>query len=262
VADTYTSSLRIAQQTIGGNENSWGGILNDSLRMLDQAVAGIVSISVTAGNVTLSTANNTDDDARNALIIFTGTPGATRTVTMPNVEKLTWVVNNSDSTVTLTAGAAATVAVKSGAIDCVYCDGINGVASLLYPQQLSWTPTLIGGITPGTQTYVNQYGRYIVRGRHIWITGYVEISAKDPAMTGDVTIAGLPFTLSNAQDEALTLMQFNVITFADQLTLKGIKNTSTLKLIQQPSGGSPSFIQASAIGSTCYIGFTGWVLRA
>src|SRR5215471_1381318 len=116
MADTYTSSLRIAQQTIGGNENNWGTILNSSLAMLDEAIAGIVSVSVTAGNVTLSTANNADDQARNALIILTGTPGTTRTVTFPDVEKLTWVFNNcSDgSSISCMAGAGTTVTVQAG----------------------------------------------------------------------------------------------------------------------------------------------------
>jgi hypothetical protein len=133
MADTHTPSLRLRLLEVGANEDTWGDELNANvISMIEEAVAGIVSVSVTAGNVTLSTANGTTDQARNALIKFTGTPGATRTVTLPDVEKLTWVINavGDSSSITCTAGAGTSVSIPAGSCALVYTDGATNAAAV------------------------------------------------------------------------------------------------------------------------------------
>lgn len=129
-ADTYTTNLRIVQQVPGSNANTWGTKANAAFAMLDEAVSKVTSISVTAGNVTLTSANNATDQARSAVLIFTGTPGTTRTVTAPNVQKLFYVYNNSDSTITFNGGAGTTVSIPSGAKVSLYTDGATNAVSL------------------------------------------------------------------------------------------------------------------------------------
>lgn len=131
MADTYTTSLRLNKPEIGANEDSWGADLNNEMiAMVDEAVAGQVSVSVTAGNVILTMNNGTTDQHRPALLILTGMPGTTRTVTFPDVKKLTWVFNNSNSPATLTAGAGMSVLVQSGEKMLVYSDGATNMAAL------------------------------------------------------------------------------------------------------------------------------------
>lgn len=133
MADSQTTSLRIRLLEVGANEDTWGDELNDNvIKMIEDAIAGIVSVSLTAGNVTLSTANGTTDEARNQLILLTGSPGTTRTVTFPDVEKLTWVANNTSdgSAATLTSGAGTTVSIKSGEKLLVYSDGATNMVAL------------------------------------------------------------------------------------------------------------------------------------
>jgi len=223
MADTYTSSLRIAQQTIGGNENTWGDILNASLARLDQAVAGVVSVSVTAGNVALSTANNADDQARNALIVLTGTPGVTRTVTFPDVEKLTWVYNNSDSSATLTAGAGTTVSVPAGSIALIYTDAATNAAGIL--------------IAP-------------VGGTHVTTTASQTLTNKtltSPSLTGTVTLPG-GSTLEaggGGTGEAMAKSQNTLTAFSVANTSTGTagraaftaSNSASTMLMQQLSTG-------------------------
>src|SRR5262245_54861245 len=132
MADTFTPRGRFEKPEVGANDGTWGTELNDNtIEMIDEAIFGVVSVSVTAGNVTLTTNNGTADEARNPVIIITGTPGVTRTVTFPNVEGRHWVVNNSDSTLTLTAGAGTTVSVLTGFTACVYSDGATNMAALI-----------------------------------------------------------------------------------------------------------------------------------
>lgn len=128
--DTYTPSCRIIQMPTGSNDSTWGTKANAAWAMLEKCIAGTTSISVTSGNVTLTTANNAADQARNAILVFTGTPGTTRTITMPDVSHLTWVINNSDSSIVFTAGAGTTATVTAGKKALIFTDGSTNAVSM------------------------------------------------------------------------------------------------------------------------------------
>lgn len=133
MADAFTTRLRLEKPEVNANDGTWGTELNDNMiDMVDEAVAGVVSVSLTAGNVTLSTNNGTADQARNPVIILTGTPGATRTVTFPNVEGNHWVKNESDSTATLDASGGTTINLPSNVWVKIYTDGSAGIVALRY----------------------------------------------------------------------------------------------------------------------------------
>lgn len=123
MADTYTTLLRIVQMATGSNNGLWGGKGNSAFAMLEEAIAGSTSVSVAAGNVTLSTANNATDQARKAFISFTGSPGVTRTVTVPDVSKITLMINSSDSSIIISAGAGLQATLLAGQIAWVITDG-------------------------------------------------------------------------------------------------------------------------------------------
>jgi hypothetical protein len=55
----------------------------------------------------------------------------------------------------------------------------------------TWTPTLFGGTTAGTTTYIVQVGKYVKIGNIVTCTIALSISAKDG--TGDVRIGNVPF---------------------------------------------------------------------
>jgi hypothetical protein len=153
MADTHTPSLRLRLLEVGANEDTWGDELNANvISMIEEAVAGIVSVSVTAGNVALSTANGTTDQARNALVVLTGTPGATRTVTFPDVEKLTWVMNETGdgSSIVCSAGAGTTVTIPQGYTALVRTDGATNVRAI------SQTTGGLGVDTNTAQTLANK----------------------------------------------------------------------------------------------------------
>lgn len=130
-ADTYTPNCRIVQMPTGSNDTLWGTKANAAFAMLDQCISQGSIISVTGGNVTLTTANNAADQARSAIIAFTGTPGVTRTITMPNVSKLTWVANSSNASLIFTAGAGTTATVISGATALIYTDSLTNAVAVM-----------------------------------------------------------------------------------------------------------------------------------
>ena len=119
---SWSSSLRFELQFTGENINLWGDKLNAVLGHADYAVAGWLNKPLTA-NTALSTANASDDEARAAMIRFTG--AGPFTVILPSVSKAYLVWNACSAGVTLTTGAGSAVTVDAGDIVQVACDGAN-----------------------------------------------------------------------------------------------------------------------------------------
>jgi hypothetical protein len=133
MANAYTQ-LGFVKQADGENIGSWGDVLNEQLiDLLDDAIGGYVEVSVASGNVTLAFADGTaDNNGRHAVIKFTGSPGASRTVTFPNKQKTYYIINGSDDSVVCTAGSGAeTVTLLTGQKDIIYVDGSDEVHSIL-----------------------------------------------------------------------------------------------------------------------------------
>lgn len=118
---SYTASLRFEQQFTGENVNTWGVRLNTLFGRADFAIAGIATIPLT-GNYTLTSSNSSDDEARAAILKFTGTVGGI--VTIPSVSKTYTVWNANASAVTLSAGGD-TVTIDPGDVVDVFCDGAD-----------------------------------------------------------------------------------------------------------------------------------------
>ena len=119
---SWSSSLRFELQFTGENINLWGDKLNTVLAHADYAVAGFLTKALT-GAYALSTANAGDDEARAAMIKFTG--AGPFTVTAPSVSKAYVIWNACSGVVTLSTGAGAAVALQPGEIAQVACDGAN-----------------------------------------------------------------------------------------------------------------------------------------
>lgn len=118
---SWSPSLRFELQFTGENINLWGEKLNAVLAHADYAVAGWLTKPLT-GHTALSVANAPDDEARAAMIKFTGGAGPF-TVTIPAVSKSYLVWNACSGPVTLTTGVAPTVTVDAGDIAWVATDG-------------------------------------------------------------------------------------------------------------------------------------------
>jgi hypothetical protein len=127
---SWSPSLRFELQFTGENINLWGDKLNAVLAHADHAIAGWLTKPLT-GDAALSTANAGDDEARAAMIKFTGAPAANATVTLPAVSKGYFVWNATTVALTFTTGAGATVSVDAGDRTPIYCDG-GGVQTISF----------------------------------------------------------------------------------------------------------------------------------
>ena len=119
MASTF-SNLGLNLQATGENSGTWGAITNVNLQEIDNAISGVVTITLT-GNTTLAFTTNsssttfTDEAGRNKTIILNGSLSATTvTVTVPNIEKDYVFINNSGGTATISAGGSTTVSIATG----------------------------------------------------------------------------------------------------------------------------------------------------
>ena len=127
MASTF-SNLGLNLQATGENSGTWGELTNVNLQEIDNAIAGVVTITLT-GNTTLAFTSNsssttfTDQAGRNKTIILSGALSATTvTVSVPNIEKDYVVINNSGGTAIISSGGSTTVTVKTGSKNYVIVD--------------------------------------------------------------------------------------------------------------------------------------------
>jgi len=167
MATTYSTSLKLALIGDGDQAGIWGQTTNTNLgTLLEQAITGVTSIVMSDANYTLTNFNGVANEARNAVLVVTGTNNAIRDLIPPVQEKLYTIVNNTTGGFAIRViGASGTgVNIPNGATCLVYCDGTNfvnglsgSVGNFTVASTLSVTGTsnLGGAITYGGVTLSN-----------------------------------------------------------------------------------------------------------
>lgn len=125
----FSPLLGFALPTTGDLSGTWGTTVNDSItNLIDSAVAGTTTLAVDT-DVTLSTTNGAANQARNAVILWTASNGATtRNITAPAQSKAYAVINaGTGSIVVRGAGPTTGVTVVAGEKCLVAWDGSDFV---------------------------------------------------------------------------------------------------------------------------------------
>lgn len=158
MASTYSPNLRLELITTGEQSGTWGTTTNINLgTLLEQAIGGSISVAITTGDNTLTSFNATSDQARNAVIILTGSLAGTTTVNCGLIEKVYIVKNSATGAVTFRANSSDSgIEIAAGATQLVYCDGTNVYTGL----NALPSGSTVGGETivtlTGTQTLTNK----------------------------------------------------------------------------------------------------------
>jgi len=125
---TYSPSLKLELIASGEQSGTWGLTTNNNLgTLLEQAITGVQAISLIDADHTLSDFNGISDEARNAVLVVSGTLTAARNITIPSANKL-YIVNNATTgnyAINITTASGAAFAVNNGLKQIVYCDGAN-----------------------------------------------------------------------------------------------------------------------------------------
>ena len=145
------SNLGLRLMTTGENDNTWGGQTNDNWNRMEDSTDGYMSVALssTSHTATFTTqpTSYSDEEGRQRVINYTGSPGGTCTVTLPNIEKVFVVRNNTDQSLIFTAGTGAqTVTLASGFDAQIYVDGSDEVHNC-FDQMTGSVPTTAQVVT-------------------------------------------------------------------------------------------------------------------
>ena len=137
MATQFSTLLKVALPTQGELSGSWGTTINENItKMVEEAIAGTATINTWSGNsATLSTANGTTAESRNAILNLTDTGtslSGAATVIVPALSKIFIVKNGTAQTVTVKTASGTGIAITSGSTGYVYCDGTNVVEGQNY----------------------------------------------------------------------------------------------------------------------------------
>lgn len=127
MASTYSTSLKLTLIGDGEQAGTWGSTTNNNWNLIEQAVTGVDGTDLTGlTTYTLTNYNGTTDEARNAVLLFTGTPSSTVTITAPLQNKFYIIKNGTGQTVTMSAsGGSVSLSIPAGVTAQVYCDATN-----------------------------------------------------------------------------------------------------------------------------------------
>jgi microcystin-dependent protein len=158
---TFSPNLRIELIGNGEQAGNWGSTTNTNLgTLIEQAISGYVTVSVTTANQAFTYADGVSDQARNAMIELTTTTGAAFAVYAPPSPKSYIIFNSSayaatvyNSTVVGNTTAAGTgVVVPAGKTLTMFTDGTDfkGVATSEFLGVLAAANGGTGLSAPGT----------------------------------------------------------------------------------------------------------------
>ena len=136
MASTFSSDLKLELMTTGENAGTWGDKTNTNLNLVQQAIAGVETITLSSGGtVALVMSDGAISNARNLVIKFaTATIAASTICTVPDsIEKfyifdcsgLTNANNLTIKTVSGTGFSPTTSGAASPKIFAAYSDGTN-----------------------------------------------------------------------------------------------------------------------------------------
>lgn len=148
---TYSPSLRIELITTGDQAGTWGNTTNTNMgTLIESAIAGYTSVSITSANQALTALNGAADQSRNMVIALTTTTTAAFNVYAPPAEKTYIIQNASAYTATIynstvignTTAAGTGVIIPAGKTLAVWSDGTNFAVQNDHLPTLSLTAAL------------------------------------------------------------------------------------------------------------------------
>jgi len=133
MASTYTSNLGVEKIGAGEQAGTWGNTTNNNLDIIDRAINGVGTISLSGTSHTLTTSDGTLSEGGNKVLVLGGSPSGTNTITIsPNdQDKMFFVHNSTSQLATFTQGSGANVNVPAGAKALIYADGAGSGAAVV-----------------------------------------------------------------------------------------------------------------------------------
>jgi microcystin-dependent protein len=150
---TYTRNLGVEKIGSGEQSGSWGDTTNDNFDIIDRAVNGVLSLSISGTSSTLTTNDGVLSDGQYKVIVLTGSPSGTHTITISpaDAQKMYMVENNTAQTVIFTQGSGGNVSIAAGDSAIIYANGAGTTAAVanLFDDLASSSIKITGGSISG-----------------------------------------------------------------------------------------------------------------
>lgn len=266
MATTYSTSLKIALIGDGEQAGIWGQTTNTNLgTLLEQAITGVQTITMVDANYTLTNFNGVPDEARNPVLVITGTNTAVRDVIAPLVNKQYLIYNNTSGgfAIRIRGSSGFTVTIPNGANIPVYCDGTNFYSAELTATTgnitINGNATVTGNVATNQNVVVGKTlsGTYSQSGTTVTVTATshglvagnpisVDISS-GTGVDGTYTVGAVTGTntFTYTAGTSLTTSGSVTITTVSNLTVYG--TTSTIGTL---AANVATFAQDSSFNST------------
>lgn len=129
---TYTSNLGVEKPGTGEQDGVWGDTVNENMDILDRAINGVLSLSITGTSSTLTTSDGVLSNGQYKLLVIGGTPSGTHTITIaPNdAQKIYYVYNTTAQSVVFTQGSGGNVTLAAGDSAIIYSNGAGATAAV------------------------------------------------------------------------------------------------------------------------------------
>jgi len=195
---TFTTNLGIQKPANGEQSGTWGETVNTNSDILDRAISGSLSLSLSGTSSTLTTLQGVASDGQYKVLVLTGSPSGTHTITISaaTVQTLYFVINSTAQSVIFTQGSGGNVTIVAGASAIIYSDGagatakVTNVTDALAMSAVKITGGTITGVTITgiTDLAVADGGTGVST-----LTGYVK-GAGTAALTASATIPSTDIT--------------------------------------------------------------------
>ena len=237
MSSSYSPDLRFELPANGEQSGVWGNTTNNNIgTLIEQAIAGTSTVSITSANQALTVYNGVADQSRNAIIKLTTTTVAPFNVFVPPVSKLYVFVNTTNYAATAyassiagnTTAAGSGVSLAANSTSFVYCDGTNVVDAM---NHISGNLYVEGALTLGDSASV---------ANNLSVTGSAALGL---SQTATITTASPGVvTVSNAPINGTTVSFTTTGTLPTGITAGAlyyvVNRTSTTFQVSSTYGGS------------------------
>jgi hypothetical protein len=171
MTSTYTPNLGIQKPGTGDQAGSWGNTVNTNSDILDAAINGLVTLTLSGTSSTLTTTQGTLSNGQYHTLYLAGSPSGTHTITIdPNTaDKSYFVYNTTAQSVIFTQGSGGNVTIPGGCTAILQASG--------------------AGATAAVRNIANELAMSAVRITGGTITGITELAVADGG-TGASTLTG------------------------------------------------------------------------